>query len=180
MATERILETLERATDEQLRAGAEWYADGYRLAEFMAEGTPYTVNQVLGVLAAISPRMPWKQNVKLAGEIVRARGTLERGCLFTNLRKANRILAGADPWEELTSQKVRAFFECFLTRGQTDIVCVDRHALAISFGFEITDTRMNEKTYNRIAEEYRAAAREAGMPAAILQATTWVVWRELH
>lgn len=180
MATERILETLERATPEQYTAGLNWYGAGYDMAYEMVKGTGYSVQQALGVLAAVSPRMPWEQNVKLAQKILDARGELERGCLFTNLRKANRILAGSDPFEELTSQKVRAFFECFLHRGQTDIVCVDRHALAISYGYEITDTRMNEKTYRRIAEEYRAAAREAGLPAAVLQAITWIVWRESH
>lgn len=179
-STENILKTLNAATTDQLNAGARWYADAHDIAADMAAGTPYSTDQVVGVIAALSPINPWEQNIKLAQRMIDSRGTLDEGYLKAGLSKARRILAGEDPWAVLNSQKVRAFFECIRDQGQTDMVCVDRHALSIWYGFPITDTRIGAPMYRKIADAYRQAAIEAEMPAAILQATTWVVWRDSH
>jgi hypothetical protein len=178
MSTENIIRTYAQATPGQLRAGEYWYGHAQDIAREMVKGTDYSLQQVVGVIAALSPINPWEQNVKLAQKMIDSRGTLDEGYLKNGLKKARAILNGEDPWELLTSQKVRAFFECILYRGQTDIVCVDRHALSIWRGYDVTDTRMGAPLFRKIAADYQEAAIEAGIPAAQLQAITWVVWRE--
>lgn len=173
----KILATFRRATDDQLAAGVAWYADAHSVALAL---DPQDVHRAAGVLAALSPRMPWDRNVLLAARTYadgQASGTLGGNC-----RKAERILNG-ERWQDvLGGDKVRAFAATIADPTDPDAVVIDRHAFDVAVG-RVTDdaTRSvlsRKGVYERFAAEYRKVARTVGLSPAQVQAVCWVVWRE--
>ena len=85
MSTRNITKAYRLASEDDRRAGEQWYA---RAREFAAT-LDTDVSRAVGVIAAISPLMPWPRNQSLAREIYAGR---RDGCLSANLNKAVRIL----------------------------------------------------------------------------------------
>lgn len=172
-----ILAELSRATLADASDGTDWYPQALAVA---AELTPTAPEAGAGIIAALSPQCSWGENVKRARHTL-AQGTAD-GVTFGNAtRKADAILAGADPLDVLGGPKVRAFYACIL--GSDTAVCVDRHALAVARGYVAKDTRRDAKTlelvgaYDRIADAYRHAGHLVGALPSAVQAVTWTSWR---
>lgn len=178
--TPRILRVYDSATPEQLAEGAEWYHNAHGLA---ASLDPKNPRRAAGVIAALSPRLPWAKNVELAGRVYaegRASGVLGR-----SRRAADAIFGGADPLDVLGGPKVRAFFTLINDPEDPKTVCVDRHAIDIALG----DEKLSDRTrpalhrgdmYERFCRSYRRAAVHLGCLPSAVQATTWVTWRAAH
>lgn len=176
-----ILHTYGKATSDQVEDGMSWYRDAHNVCLRMALSHDITVEQAAGIIASLSPLTPWMRNLQLAEMLLDEPG--ERlPTLQGSAAKASAILSGSDPWAVLTSQKVRAFFEGILYNGATDAVCVDRHALSVAHGGTVPKQQqgMTPKQYGAIAAAYVDAASQVGIPAAKLQAITWVTWRSAH
>lgn len=179
----RIVDVWRQATVSELVEGMEWYRDAHALAVKLDPANP---SQAAGVIAALSPMMAWGQNVNLA---VRAYADGKAsGALFTNVAKANRILAGESADAVLGGDKVRAFWGV-IADPSSDAVVIDRHAFDIAVG-RVTNNESRyalgrKGVYESFARAYvRAAktiARETGMDvsASQVQAVTWTVWRRL-
>lgn len=170
-----IRDCYQRATDADLVAGRAWYTLAYRTALNL---TPHDVRIGAGVIAAFSPQMSWKKNVELAATCLRTGKFV--GHYGANNRKAEKIAKGADPLSVLGGDKVRAFYECIVNAGQTDAICIDRHAIAIALGRNATDKErqgLKGKRYKTYADAYRNVAAKVGLLPSELQAVTWVTWR---
>jgi hypothetical protein len=174
-----VLKVYRSATDAQLAEGIRWYDDAHSLAVALDRDN---VKRSAGVIAALSPMMPWGRNVALATRAY-ADG-FASGCLKTSCAKADAILAGADPIDVVgKGDKVRNFYLNILNPSDPcGGVTVDRHAFDIAVG-RVTDdaTRgviSRKGVYDAFADVYREAARIAGIGSAQMQAVTWVVWRE--
>lgn len=179
----RIVDVWRQATVSELVEGMEWYRDAHALA---VELSPNDPAQAAGVLAALSPMMSWGQNVVLG---VRAyTDGKASGALFSNVAKANRILAGERPEDVLGGDKVRAFYGA-IADPASDAVVVDRHAFDIAVG-RVTNNESRQAlsrkgVYDSFARAYvraaKAIAAETGMDvsASQVQAVTWTVWRRL-
>lgn len=160
----------------------EWYADAHHIADMLARKNGIPTNAASGIIAALSPLQSWGANVNLAARLIE-NGGLDSGYLSVGLRKANAILSGTDPLDVLLSDKVRNFYLSISAAGETDAVCVDRHAWALATNRRGDETKLSGARYAAVADAYRRAAtiatREAGTPvhAAQLQAITWVSWR---
>ena len=173
------------STQQQRETGAAWYAGAATISESLARKYGYTYAQTAGVIAALSPLQGWGENVNLAARAI-ANGGLTGGAFKNSTAKANRILAGDLPLDVLGGDKVRAFYYCILTGGETDAVCVDRHAYDAATNTRHTDEtrpKLTPKRYREVADAYVRAARilsrESGetiTPSAV-QATVWVAWR---
>lgn len=184
-STRNITRVFRSATAEQVASAADWYADAYRIADALADKYGVTVETAAGVIAALSPLQSWGANVNLAARFLAA-GGLTSGYLSVGLAKAKRILDGEHPEKVLTSNKVGAFYAGIVSAGQTDVVCVDRHAwsLAVNHRYaEGTIPSLTGKRYEAAADAYRKAARilsrETGiaLSPAMVQSVTWIVWR---
>ena len=171
-----ITATLRKAHPTDHEAGAAWYAEAQALARTLSPADPAVA---AGVIASLSPMMPWGRNKALA---VRAFADGQAsGTLGGSVAKADRILNGEDPHAVLTSDKVRNFFLSIL--GDTDAVCVDRHAMEVAYGTRYADDArpaLTPKQYKAVADAYREVARTENLPASAVQAITWVVWRRIH
>lgn len=165
-----------------------WYADARALCAQLARESDYPLHVAVGVVAALSPRLGWGPNVKLARRMLASGGTLEHGALSANLAKARAIVAGADPLDVMTAPKTSNFYRAILTMG-ADGVVIDRHAYDVAVNRRHTDAErpsMTAAQYERVAECYRRAAiilsAETGetLSPSMVQSLTWVEWRRRY
>jgi hypothetical protein len=179
-SADNVIAVWRSGTAAQRREGRGWYEAAHGAA---ASLDPGNVHRAAGVIAALSPRMPWARNLELAARAYadgRASGTLGMSC-----RAADAILAGAHPLDVLGGPKVRAFYTLIVDPADRVTVCVDRHAVDVAVGLRQTDTerdrwRLNRRgRYEVFADCYRAAGRVLRVRPGVLQAATWVIWREL-
>ncbi len=175
----KIIALFRSATSEELAEGMAWYADAHSIALAL---DPQSPARAAGTLAALSPRLDWLQNVKLAARTY-AEGAAS-GTLGDNCRKANAILSGAAPEDTLSGPKVRAFYAAIADPTDSNAVVIDRHAFDIAIGHVTSDeTRAvlgRKGVYERFADAYRKAARILGVAPSQVQAVTWVAWRRNH
>jgi hypothetical protein len=167
------------ASADDLAAGLSWYATANGTARALAAGTDGRVSleQAAGVIAALSPRMQWGRNVRLAALVVDAHGLnlpMPGGVFRRQLDTACAILDGR--LDGPTGPKVSAFYRAIL--GDHDAVVVDVWA-ARAAGLDMPDgTTISPAQYRRIAAAYRSAAAAIGtVSPRDLQAAVWVATR---
>lgn len=175
--TRNIRSTWSIASDEQVKAGFGWYQTAHETASLLADGD---VKVGAGLLAALSPQTAWWLNVELACEAYEtgdARRHTKDSC-----GKANKIMAGIDPTEVLPmGRKTGHFYRSILSPSDPGAVCIDRHAHDIAVGVAYGDWPRGLSTqsrYDMVADCYRDAAEWIGVIPSVLQATTWLVWRD--
>lgn len=188
--TRRILRAWDLAWDDQMERGRRWYPEAHELAEEIAEGTGLTVEAAAGLIAALSPAITWEENVKDARALAAPEddpeswdGYASVSTYGQNRRKAIGILEGGDPDEILGGPKVRAFWRCIADPENADAVCVDRHGARVALGWKMSLGDVHRwlgrvGTIEKIQEAYRRAAAELGELPLVVQAVTWLVYRE--
>lgn len=174
----------ESTADERVE-GLLWYPRAFLFAEQLAHETGHAVHTAAAVIAAVSPRLSWDLNQRLAARILRT-GDTSSGYLSTGLERARRLLDGERPFDVLRSHKILNFYVSISSAG-AEGVCIDRHAFDVATGVrheEATRPGISVGRYEACSQAYRNAARrlrsEFGNPsltAAEVQATTWVTWR---
>lgn len=177
-----VRDVLARANESDYCDGLAWYTRARELAAKVAHGD---VSKGAGVIAALSPQMPWNRNIELAEKCCKRKRFAGMGQTHNNARKARQIWQGKAPLSVLGGNKTRAFYECIVSAGQTEQVCIDRHAIAVCLGRDATqrersifrNTGKHRTLYYNYAEAYRIVARENGMKPSTVQAITWLVWR---
>jgi len=164
-----------------------WYQESRRVAQALAGEYGVSLSTVAGVIAALSPRVHWADNVKGAETVLHRAaypdvfgpgGELEglgRGVpgFGANIAKAERIAAGEAPLRVLGGDKVRAFYRAIM--GDSDAAVVDMWMLR-AIG-EPAHAKLTTRQYAAVAEALRAAAREAGIDTADFQAVVWTYVR---
>ena len=166
-----------RATAADWVAAAEWYAEAQAMARDIATSAGLTLEQSAAIVAVLSPRVTWAQNVRLAT-------TLAHGGDIVGLSdatdKARAILADAsDPFAYVRGPKVQRF--CANILGDMDYVTVDVWMLKAS-RLNVTrdshgDLAPTTVQYRAIESAVRYLAREYNVTPAVLQALIWIVVR---
>ncbi len=176
-----IMVTYRQASDAQRADGMTWYATAHALAVTLAKSAGHDTLRAAGVISALSPQMDWARNQTLAIRTYAERG-ISAGALGVSVRKADAIYQGADVLATLKAPKTSAFALVIADPTDTQNVVIDRHALSVAHGRQVTEpevTALGRKgMYDVYATAYRKAAAEAGITASQMQAVTWVVWRE--
>ncbi len=172
-----IISVWSMATEDQFEQGAHWYERAHWTARELAEGD---VRTGAGLLAALSPQTSWWLNVELACDAYES-GNARRHTR-DSCSKANRIMAGADPAEVLPMQrKTGHFYRSILDPDDPTAVCVDRHAYDVAVGVQLGDWRRGLGAHGRyalLAHCYWEASQRLGHIPSVVQAVTWVTWRE--
>lgn len=178
----RLAVILESASDGEWQEGTFWYASAHSAAAAMAVKYQTTYRHACGVIAALSPRLPWARNIMYAAMVFE---TGKAPVLKGNLEKAQAIAAGAEPLDVLRGKKVTAFYGCLVAPGLGDDVAVDRHAVDAAVGCRGDDAsrkRILESAsgYEAVSAAYREAAALFGIAPAQCQAIVWCYWRNVH
>lgn len=176
--TRRIVALYDGASEDDRNSGELWYQVANSDCVAIAAEFNLSVDQACGVVAALSPNLRWDRNIKAARAVL-AGGTSE--AYPANEFKARRIQAGETPLDVLGGLKVRAFYGNLLSGGYDTGVTVDGHAFNAAHGLvqPVKAARVTPREHSRVSRAYRAAARLRGTTAPAMQATVWIVWREL-
>ncbi len=165
----RLLATYASANGNQIALGSSWYGAARKVVCELAARYNAQPDAVAGIIAALSPRVTWRRNIRLASDVLG--NCYQRGAFKANLTKAMRIDSGERPLDVLRGDKVRAFYLALM--GDESSVVVDVWMLrAVKHVKGITS-----KTYGVIAAAIREAASVVGATAASFQAIVWTVVR---
>lgn len=163
-----IMRVRKRATDDDVREGMEWYARAHDIAREAGD-----VTRGAGIIAALSPRMRWNVNVRLAR--VAFTMPLTGGALTMSIDKVNAIRDGAYPLDVMgNGLKTRAFFVNILDPNDSETVTVDTHAIKVA---GLNRDSVGKRMYNDIANGYRECADYLGILPQQIQAITWITYR---
>lgn len=180
--TRRILRWLDRATPEQIDEGRAWYLTARTFAAELAHDTPYSLEQIAGVIAVLSPQVNWEHNKAAARDAVRAhsigRRTLPSYSGYTaNRVKAFRVLDG--DIDAVRGPKVTAFRDAII--GDLSNVVLDIWAMRAARSERETMARLfrpdempGARERRAVEEAYRRAAAARGYAPAEAQAIAWV------
>jgi len=168
--TSNILAIYDQASNDEVMSGLSWYPTAHEVAREASN-----VISGAGIIAALSPRLPWHRNIILARQCFDS--PLNGGALGNSVRAANAIRNGAHPLDVLGGLKTRAFFDNIANPFTSRAVTVDVHAIRIA---GITDRdSIGKGLYNEISAAYTDAAKYAGISPAEMQAITWVTYRRI-
>ena len=149
--------------------GPAWYRASQHEAQRIAELSGVTIVVAAGVIAALSPRVQWAVNVRMAEALCRTGVT---GGLARSVAAARRIMDGEDPLEVLTGPKTNAFFRAIM--GDEDAAVVDVWMMR---AVGLNRSKLTSKQYEAVAAALRSAAARAGLPTAEFQAQVWTTIR---
>lgn len=183
-----LLAVWDTADDHARTYGAEWYGAANAHAVALGARYGFTTAQAAGVIAALSPRVGWSDNLADAETILNwaqdARDglpvadsrSLAGGCqgFHANVVKATEIVAIADPLAALNGPKQRAFYANIM--GDAVSVTVDVWATrAATRGARSAPRGAGD--YADISAAYRRAARAVGSTPRDFQAAVWLALR---
>lgn len=175
-----ILRVWHSATDTQREQGTHWYNEARDYAETMAAGSPYSVEQCAGVIAALSPQQDWAMNKRIALRCITAHAAGEpipSVHYAVQCAKVLRILEGEYAGAILKGPKENAFYNNIL--GSPEFVTVDRWAFKTATGTSLSENGggISRGAFKVLAAAYRAAGLALGVTLPTLQAVCWVVER---
>ncbi len=177
--------------------------DWYGIAHDFSRGIAATLNMpletVVGVISAVSPRMPWQRNKVTAVRILAEYGSYAHlspleaakvmgiGLNF-NVAMAIKIARGAEVDNTLTGVKRRSFFNNIVAPMHSDSVTVDTwmaRTLMNVMGWDLAKAsgflRANKMAllgtgvgYYLIAESIRTVAGEMNLVPSQVQAMYWI------
>ena len=177
---ENITSVYAFASHDEKREGILWYVEASEWAQSIASAYYISKEQAAQVVAALSPLTPWARNLELATDAIKqyAKGAgPELPTLSNSWKRARQILEGKSlKWQPKTD----AFWHLIADPLSSEYVCIDSHALAIAFGLVEPGTfKVTTKTYGKVADAYRDAARRLGLLPSHIQAITWVTRHRL-
>ena len=165
-------------TEKDKREGLYWYLHAHDFALSLALRYDLPLNQVAGIIAALSPRNRWSGNKKDAEKVLENfRQGLEItqatfSSPFPKATNVNKILDGVPP-EETLGQKSRSFYRC-IYNPLCDDVCIDTWAAR---AVDYTEKWISKKDYPILQGCYRKVARELSLVPSSFQAVIWVYER---
>lgn len=185
--TRRLLRLYDAATPVQAAAGSRWYTEARTFADSIAEGTPYTSEQVAGVIAVLSPQVSWDLNMEGAREAVHAHQTGQTVFVYSgytaNAQKALRVLDG--DMDAIRGPKVMAFHRAIM--GDLSACTVDvwvaracRSRLENTAKVFRADEMPGARERRAMQEAIRRTALARGTSPAEAQARCWTVVRDAN
>lgn len=163
------------------REGMEWYPRALLECRSMAQDSGYSVQRCAAIVAILSPRARWRQNVRAARLLLgdaasirvgdRRRYRARYGVLPANVKRA-RLAVDARRYSVLVSgPKVSAFYRNIMC--DADIVTVDTiMSKAADLGSDVTPSVRATivAAVNVLADEYGLSPRD-------MQAAVWCAYR---
>ena len=176
---------IEKENNHWYQEANEWAVE---VSEFLLSftGQNVSVQQVLGVVSALSPMQEWNKNKEIAIELIMTGdcGYMERG-----KQKARDILKlpsvviciDTEIKSILNGEKTKTFYENMVYPTRSSGVTVDRHAISIAIGHIADDKEqsISKDVYTFIEKCYIMTAETLGLAPLHLQSITWQTWKRI-
>lgn len=170
------------AKKKEIKSGKSWYNTAHEICLKLQQDNKnvFTLEQVAGVLSALSPRNKWERNILDCANVLRAvrlnkKPNAVKVCTFnTNKEKAFRIAKGEEVIKE-TSKKTFAFVNN-IARLDRNFVTIDLWHLRACFGTTIK-TGLTPKNYEILQEITLQEAEKVGLAGYEFQAVIWEALR---
>jgi len=185
MSINNILAVYQQATEAEKQEGIAWYKEARTFCHDTAKEYSVSIEVVIAVVSALSPRNKWKTNLKDTITVLEAvrQGKfpedVKTSTFHRNKEKAFRIIQESNSSLVEKSNKTAAFFDNIKAENSL-MITVDTHANAIYHGEAIHAKRITNKAYQQISDDYRLVALEVGLKGYQLQAVCWVTWQRLR
>jgi len=159
-------------------AGEQWYpaARAWVLKMLDATGSDMDLDKASAIVAQYSENASWAANMARAMNYFTGKPT---GAFKATDARTKAIAESDDPLSMVKGPKINNFVRAILGYDRfPDAVAVDRWAARIALGTD--DKNVASKIldraggYEALADAYRDAARQLGIPPSELQAVTWV------
>lgn len=184
---ERLVTAYKGATYYEKLEGMQWYSDAYQYAIYLHVSYGlgrYTLRQMVELISVVSPGSKWEDvNMSLPEKLVSFHSA---GISITDkswpvypssILKAKQILDGNSG--VLKGNKVRAFADAI--DGDKNSVAIDGWMVKMLYdnpGLFWKNTAVtSDGMYNKMSDAVRDAAMFVGIAPALLQAVTWVAYR---
>lgn len=171
-----ILDTWDRATDENRREGQTWYKAAHDIAAGFTLTTGHPIDYVAAVISHLSPKTNWKRNIQAARDVLN--GINPTYALKANVARANATLESRNPLMTFGkgAKKTQRFARNIL--GDREAVTVDVWAQRVAQGKD-ADPKFLKRNggYESVERAYQVAANQLGEYPSVVQATTWIVAR---
>ena len=183
-AVNNLTKIAKQASQENWTQGKAWYPAARAFCLVLSNRTGLSVDQIVGILAALSPQCSWEENKRATEELVLSGTIGVTVCYPANVKKAKRILQGEDPALVLGGFKVRAFFNNILYPNTSQDVTVDTHAARAAFN-QILFTRSEQNFIFRrkgneiIQRAYKTVANAYKVTPCTLQAVIWLTVKDV-
>lgn len=175
---------IDKLQEHHWQDGKVWYKHANQLCQNLSTETGLALENVCGILAALSPQVSWNINIRSCESIVRT-GKIDKDYTGykANVEKAYLCLSG-NPLDILGGQKVRAFYSNILDPTKSTDVTIDVHMgrvlfdkMSLESGEEsyIFSKRGNLEAQALIQHE----AKRKRVKPHVLQAALWVCVREV-
>lgn len=159
-----------------------WYVEANEFASTLSQKYGVKLSVACGIIAALSPLKSWTENKRIAESFLKT-GKGKHVKAFVN--KALQIKQCDGDIETvaliLGGNKVISFFINILEPYQQNFVTIDRHALCIAVGKNLSEAEqrgLTFKQYEFFVTAYNVAGTKAGISPVLMQSITWVTWRE--
>ena len=198
---DNIKAILQHATPEEIGFYRRWYKQAHGDIQRLAKHYNKPVDVVAGVVAAVSPNMPWDRNLANARRILEGETRTEAWPINTN--KALYVLRTGDTTPLKRGDwgpKVGPFFESLLSPwDQHHRAVIDGHAANIWYGSfkplagrkgkdklqdgsessSIKGATPTDKQRAEMMNDYARAGADLKLSAQEAQAVTWTLWRQM-
>ena len=172
----KILKHYQNTSEHNLNQGLTWYNRAYNECLLLSQVFEIPLPKVVGVVAAISPRNKWNNNLKDAWNLLDKPSLSTKVSTFMGQRKKALDILACDG-DDLTimkilgGQKTKNFYNNILHHVTSEAVTVDVWAFR-SVGLPPTT-----KNFRFVEVAYRELANELKMQPHQLQAVVWGVVR---
>jgi len=166
-----------------------WYQEAHDFAHFLSFTYHISIEQAAGVIAVLSPRITWEQNLSGAMNLTLAHFEgkeiyeVEVHAFQSNVVKAWNILCNPNVATELLlgkrAPKVRAFYDNILyPQSSTDVTIDSWMVRAYYNDIHLLGTIKNEDERRAIKAEVERLAIKYGFRALDMQAILWIQIRK--
>ena len=191
----QIIKIYKSASQDQINYGKMAYVNYHNSLAILADEHKMEFSLVVAAFATLSPSVNIDHNFEVCKNLVvfvKNGGTkpqlkqVKYKGYHTMLQKAYDYLTSWSDFEGSLgkkTQKIRHFYHNILEPENCEYVTIDRHAIAIYMGREVTEQERakifnSPKQYRLIADAYKNTAKKLNILPCELQAIVWYVWRD--
>jgi len=189
MSAKNIMRVLLQASPEQYEQGLTAYQGYHDTLKVTAAKNDLDFEKVVAAFSALSPGNKLELNFKDLDTLIVAVKTFKEAssirlhCYSSCTQRAYEYLTGWETFKPTRgNSKTWNFYNNILNPKSPDYVTIDRHAIEVWHGKEISEEARKKyfyKTkYNQIVDDFKKVVKQTGLLPQQIQAITWYTWKE--